>query len=110
VYIAMPKESKAERKLIASLAAHESWARTDDRTARTAPARAAMQQKFLDQAGGDPIKAEHLRKAHFARMQLKAAQARRRAREHAAEAERLAGVAETADAEFQAELQAAAGA
>lgn len=73
--------SEAERKLRASIAAHESWANTTDRTARTAKARAALDQKFLEAADGDPIKAAHLRKAHFARLALKSAQSRRRARE-----------------------------
>lgn len=74
----------AERRLAASAAAHESWANTTDRTARTAKARAALDQKFLDQAGGDPVRAEHLRKAHFARLALKSAQARRKGLEAAA--------------------------
>jgi hypothetical protein len=77
----------SERKLIASIAAHSSWANTDNRSARTAPARAALDQKFLDEAGGDPVRAAHLRKAHFARLALKSAQARRRARELTAAAE-----------------------
>jgi hypothetical protein len=66
-----------ERRLSATIAAHHSWANTTDRTARTAKARAALDQKFLDQANGDPVRAEHLRKAHFARLALKSAQARR---------------------------------
>ena len=73
--------SKSERRLRSTIAAHESWANTTDRSARTAPARRALQDKFLDEAGGDPIRAEHLRKAHFARLALKSAQARRKARE-----------------------------
>lgn len=79
--------STAERKLAASIAAHESWAQTPDRTARTAAARAAMDQKFLDAADGDPVRAEHLRKAHFARLALKSAQSRRKARELIEQAE-----------------------
>ena len=75
------------------IAAHESWARTSNRSARTAPARAALDQKFLDAADGDPVRAAHLRKAHFARLALKSAQSRRKARE-------LAGVADIADAEL----------
>jgi hypothetical protein len=67
-----------ERHLRAQIAAHESWAVTDDRAARTAPARAALDQKFLDQAGGDPVKAESLRKAYFARLAFLSAQARRK--------------------------------
>lgn len=70
-----------ERQLRASIAAHESWAQTTDRAGRTAPARAALEQKFLDAAGGDPVRAEHLRKAHFQRLALKSAQARRKKRE-----------------------------
>lgn len=57
--------------------AHVSWANTKDRSARTAPARAALEQKFLDQADGDPVRAAHLRKAHFQRMALRSAEARR---------------------------------
>jgi hypothetical protein len=61
------------------IGAHSSWANTADRTARTAPARAARDQKFLDEADGDPIRAAHLRKAYFQRLALKSAQARRKA-------------------------------
>jgi hypothetical protein len=59
------------------IGSHVSWANTKDRTARTAPARAALEQKFLDQADGDPVRAEHLRKAHFQRLAMKSAAARR---------------------------------
>jgi len=69
------------RSLIAKIAAHESWARTEDRAARTAPGRAALNQRFLDASDGDPQRAEHLRKAHFARLALKSSQARRKARD-----------------------------
>lgn len=72
---------ESERRIRSQIAAHESWAHTTDRTARTAPARAALDQKFLDQAGGDPVRAAHLRKAHFQRLALKSAVARRKARE-----------------------------
>lgn len=76
-----------ERRLLASAAAHESWATTPDRSARTAPARRALDAKFLEQADGDPVRAAHLRKAHFQRLAVKSARARRRSRELAAEAE-----------------------
>jgi hypothetical protein len=75
------------------IAAHESWANTQDRTARTAAARAALQQKFLDQAGGDPVRAEHYRKAHFARLALKSAQSRRKIKEAAHKIELAGGAA-----------------
>lgn len=81
--------STFERSVIASIAAHESWAATADRTARTAPARAALMAKFERQVDPDNIlqpaerqrRAEHARKAHFQRLALKSAQSRRRAKE-----------------------------
>lgn len=76
-----------ERKLRASIAAHTSWANTEDRTARTSAARRGLEQKFLDEAGGDPQRAESLRRAHFQRLALKSAKSRRRSKELAAEAE-----------------------
>lgn len=77
----------SEKRLAASIAAHESWAQTPDRAARTANARRGLDEKFLKEADGDPIRAEHLRKAHFQRLALKSAKARRRAKEATAEAE-----------------------
>lgn len=89
-----------ERTLAAQIAAHESWAHTPDRSARTSKARAALMAKFEAEADPRGIlapderarRAEHLRKAHFRRLALKSVQSRRRARE-AAEA---AGAAESA--------------
>lgn len=83
----------AERRLAAQIAANESWAATPNRTARTANARAALDAKFLEQANGDPLRASHLRRAHFQRLALKSAQSRRRARE-------LTEAAEAAEAEL----------
>jgi hypothetical protein len=79
--------SQSERHLLASLAAHQSWANTENKSARTAPARAALDQKFLDAASGDPERAAHLRKAYFKRLALKSVQSRRRAAGLLAEAE-----------------------
>lgn len=87
--------SASERHAISSIAAHISWANTSNRSARTAPARAALDAKFLEQADGDPVRAEHLRKAHFKRLALKSAQARRKSR-------RLAEEAKAAEAELAA--------
>lgn len=84
----------SERRMRASLASHTSWANTENRSARTAPARAALDAKFLEQAGGDPIRAAHFRKAHFARLALKSAVARRKARE-------LTQTADLAEAELE---------
>lgn len=76
----MPNED-TERQIAAKIAVHESWARTDDRSARTAKAREAFEARFLEQAGGDPVKAKHLRKAHYLRLALKSATARRKLKE-----------------------------
>jgi hypothetical protein len=67
-----------------SIAAHLSWAKTADRTARTANGRAALEAKFLAQADGDPIRAEHYRRAYYKQLALKSARARRRNRGAAA--------------------------
>lgn len=85
----MPQDNSltpTERTLRASIAADESWAQTDNRPARTAPARRAFLDKFEQQV--DPNnelspaerakRAEYKRRAHFKRMALKSAQARRR--------------------------------
>lgn len=90
----MAAQTAAERKLRSSIAAHQSWANTTDRSARTAKARAAMLDKFLTEAGGDPVRAEHLRKVYYQRLALKSAQSRRRARE-------ATSAAETAEAELR---------
>lgn len=70
--------STAEISLQAKIAAYTSWANTPDRPARTAHARRAFEDKFLAEADGDPKRAESLRRAYFARLALKSAQARRR--------------------------------
>jgi hypothetical protein len=72
--------------LRAQIAAHESWAHTEDRSARTANARKTMLDKFETQVDPEGIlppaerakRAEHARKAHFKRLALRSAQARRR--------------------------------
>lgn len=89
----MSAQVPAERQLAARIAAHLSWANTPNRSARTAPARAALDQKFLDAADGDPVRAGHLRKAYFARLALKSAQSRRKSKE-------LTATAEAAEAEL----------
>ncbi len=83
----MPSLLPSERKLNSSIAAHESWAHTENRSARTAPARAALDRKFLEQADGDPVRAAHFRKSHFYRLALKSAQSRRKSRELTSQAE-----------------------
>lgn len=61
--------------------AHKSWGMTEDRTARTANARAKFQERFLIEAGGDPVRAESLRKSYYAALAAKSAATRRRNRE-----------------------------
>ena len=87
------------RKLLAQIAAHTSWANTPDRSARTANARRAFEDKFLTEADGDPKRAESLRKAYYAKLALRSAQARRRRAGHDA-TERNAVVVETRIAEL----------
>jgi hypothetical protein len=76
----------ADRSLIARLAAHESWANTADPSARTAPARRALLDRFERQVDPDGVlspderarRAGHARKAYFTRLALRSAQARRK--------------------------------
>lgn len=76
-----------ERSMQLRIAAHQSWANTTDRSARTAAARKASHHtRFLDMARDqhpdatdEQIEkaAESLRKAHFQALALKSVQARR---------------------------------
>jgi hypothetical protein len=66
-----------ERSLRGTIAVETSWAKTEDREARTASARRALEDKFLAEADGDPKRAEHVRKAYYARLALASAKARR---------------------------------
>lgn len=94
----------AERSFAASIGAYESWARTPDRTERTANGRKAFLDRFEQQVDPDGVldsenrrqRAEALRKAYFRRLALKSAQSRRRSRE-------LAEEADAADAELSAD-------
>lgn len=79
----------SSRSLRGRIAAHMSWARTENRSARTARARQAFLDRFEREADPDgtlpddvrTARAEHLRKAHFTRLALASKEARaRRAR------------------------------
>jgi hypothetical protein len=70
--------TESEISLQAKIAAHTSWANTVNRTARTANARKAFEDKFLEEADGDPQRAASLRRAYYARLALKSARSRRR--------------------------------
>jgi hypothetical protein len=69
-----------------TIGAHLRWAKTTDRTAATAPARRAFDQRFYDQVDPDHTlspearakAAESARKAYFSQLALKSAQVRRR--------------------------------
>lgn len=84
----------SERSLAGKIGAYEKWSRTADRTAATAPARRALWQKFETEVDPDGILAAEERarrtelawKAHFARLSLKSAKARRKAVELTAQA------------------------
>lgn len=75
-----------DRVLQARIAAHTSWAQTEDRAARTAKARQALASKFEREVDPDGVlppeerarRAENARKAHYTRMARRSAQARRR--------------------------------
>jgi hypothetical protein len=69
----------AAASMLGRIGAHSKWAQCDDRTAATAPARAALEQRFLDEAGGNPARAANLRKAYYLRL-ARASVAARRAR------------------------------
>jgi hypothetical protein len=88
----MPREaprmtmSHSDRVLRARLAAHTRWSRTPDRSAATSAARQAFADRFarlvdpegiLDPAVRAQL-AENAKQAHFAKMALASARARRR--------------------------------
>lgn len=78
----------AQRSLRARLAAHVSWANTEDRTARTAAARKAALDRFARQVDPNGVlppeerakRAANARKAYFTRLALLSARARQRRR------------------------------
>lgn len=76
----------SERHVLAGrIGAHESWARTEDRPARTRKARQAFIEKFEREVDPDGVlepaerskRAEHARTAWYQRLALKSAAARR---------------------------------
>ena len=82
----MPRQmTPTQRSLHARIASHESWARTTDASARTTPGHKAFLDRFEKQVDPDGElppservrRAEHARKASFARLALKSARARR---------------------------------
>lgn len=80
-------------------AAANSWANTVDRTARTAPARAAFEDKFLEEAAWDYDLAERLRSDFYRDIARRSHESRRRnkAERQAVAAERLTTAADLLD-------------
>jgi hypothetical protein len=81
----MTAMTPAERSIRAKLGAHAQWAKTEDRTERTASARAGFYRRFENQVDPDGVlnpaerakRAENARQAHMLRMALASAKARR---------------------------------
>jgi hypothetical protein len=73
-----------ERQLAGSIGGHESWARTPDRTARTAPGRAKFEERFYRDVPADLPEhvrdqmAQSARQAYFKRLARASVQARRK--------------------------------
>lgn len=80
--------SPAQRSMQARMAALRSWANTPDPSGRTAPARAAFLARFEREVDPEGVlgeverkrRAEHARKAYFAKLSLSSSKARGRRR------------------------------
>lgn len=93
----MPARDPRERALISRIAAGERWGRVtkEGRAEATSAARNALRAKFEREADPDgtlPLdertrRADHLMRAHMQRMSLRAAQARRKAKEYIEQAD-----------------------
>ena len=87
----------SERSMRGALGAHVSWANTEDRGGRTAPARKAFDVRFEHEVDPDGVlplaerakRVENARRAYFLRLALRSAKVRRLAKEGRAAA--LAG-------------------
>jgi hypothetical protein len=81
----VPARNPEDRALIARIAANDRWANEPDRSAATAPGRAAFRTQFetLVDPGGvlspdeRSKRASNAKRAYFQRLALKSAQARR---------------------------------
>ncbi len=62
------------------IGAHSKWSTLDaaGRSAATLAARTALEDKWLAEAEGDPVRAKHLKALHYSRMAMRSAMARRR--------------------------------
>ena len=83
--LVMPEASASARQLVARAAAHLFWPVTEDRSARTAPARSAFLTSFEAKVDPEGLllpaerhrRAENARRAHFLQLAAKSADARR---------------------------------
>lgn len=91
--------------LARAIGAHTLWAKVEDRTAHTAPARKAFMDRFEREVDPDGKlspeergkRAENARKAYFARLALKSKKARQKKARQAVEAELSTLLAELRD-------------
>jgi hypothetical protein len=78
-------EEQSERSQLARIGGYAKWAKCEDPTAATAPARTAFLSRFEDEVDPDRTlpeaersrRAEYARKAYFAKLALASAKARR---------------------------------
>ncbi len=69
------------KSMAGKIGAHTKWSVLDTagRSAATLAARTALEARWLAEAGGDPVRAKHLKALHYQRMAMKSAMKRRRA-------------------------------
>lgn len=107
----MPASTPEARVLLGKIAANERWSHETDRSAATAAARAAFDDRFEREVDPDGVlppaeraaRAENARRAFYQRMALKSVESRRKSAEARAAARRHARDANEADAELSAE-------
>lgn len=88
----MSGRKASSRRIAAQIAANERWARVDDRSAETSPARGAFLDRFVRQVDPDGVlppdeqarRAKSALRAHMARLRLKSASKRQGADGNAA--------------------------
>jgi hypothetical protein len=91
----MAQRTPSENTMVAKIAAQARWARCQDRSAATAPARDGLAARFEDEVDPDrtlppgerAYRAECAKKAFYLRLALKSAVSRRKARALVADAE-----------------------
>jgi hypothetical protein len=108
--------TREHRALQGGIGGHESWARTSDRSARTANGRARFLRRFDDQVDPERLlpaaererRAKSARSAYFARLALRSSRNRAKAAAARGAAVDFERAAEATDAELASALDAAA--